>query len=115
MSEYMKGNLGKNSLTKRERTDKRRAISHKKRKLIERVFGWSKADRQLAAGEAARAEAGGLVLPADHGRLQPDADEQADPASHHGHLSQKCVWNPAKPQQRVAKLNRNAPNILGRN
>ncbi len=45
--EYIKGNLDMNCLTKRERNDKRRAISHKKRKLIERAFGWSKSDRQL--------------------------------------------------------------------
>jgi hypothetical protein len=42
VSEYAKGNLGKNSLTAAERTDERRAISQRKRKLIERVFGWSK-------------------------------------------------------------------------
>ena len=36
-----------NCLTKRERNDKRRAISHKKRKLIERAFGWNKSDRPL--------------------------------------------------------------------
>lgn len=35
-------NLGKNSLTDEERTDPRRATSQKKRKLIERVFGWAK-------------------------------------------------------------------------
>jgi transposase len=42
VSEYEKGNLGKNSLTDEERADPRRAISQGKRKLIERVFGWSK-------------------------------------------------------------------------
>ncbi len=41
----MKGNLGKNSLTDEERQDPRRAVSQRKRKLIERVFGWSKLDR----------------------------------------------------------------------
>jgi hypothetical protein len=45
--EYIKGNLDMNCLTKRERNDKRRAISHKKRKLIEPTFGWSKSDRPL--------------------------------------------------------------------
>jgi transposase len=45
--EYRKGNLDMNCLTKRERNDPRRAISHKKRKLIERSFGWSKSDRPL--------------------------------------------------------------------
>jgi transposase len=45
VSEYVKGNLGKNSLTNEERQDARRAISQRKRKLIERVFGWSKLDR----------------------------------------------------------------------
>src|ERR1017187_1056709 len=40
--EYVKGNLGKNSLTAAERGDERRAISQRKRKLIERAFGWSK-------------------------------------------------------------------------
>ena len=42
VSEYVEGNLGKNSLTEKERADERRAISQRKRKLIERVFGWSK-------------------------------------------------------------------------
>ena len=36
--------MGKNSLTEEERADERRAISQRKRKLIERVFGWSKLD-----------------------------------------------------------------------
>ena len=39
VSEYVKGNLGKNSLTAAERADERRSISPRKRKLIERVFG----------------------------------------------------------------------------
>ena len=47
VSEYVAGNLGKNSLTEEERADERRWISQKKRKLIERVFGWSKLDRPL--------------------------------------------------------------------
>jgi hypothetical protein len=47
VSEYVKGNLGKNSLTDEERADQRRPISQRKRKLIERVFGWSKLDRAL--------------------------------------------------------------------
>ena len=42
VSEYVKGNLGKNSLNEQERQDARRSISQRKRKLIERVFGWSK-------------------------------------------------------------------------
>jgi IS5 family transposase len=47
VSEYVKGNLGKNSLRAEEQADPRRAISQRKRKLIERVFGWSKLDRPL--------------------------------------------------------------------
>jgi hypothetical protein len=47
VSEYVEGNLGKNSLTEEERADERRSISQRKRKLIERVFGWSKLDRPL--------------------------------------------------------------------
>jgi transposase len=47
VSQYVKGNLEKNCLTNRERNDQRRAISHKKRKLIERSFGWAKSDRPL--------------------------------------------------------------------
>ena len=47
VSEYVKGNLEKNSLSEEERTDPRRVISQRKRKLIERVFGWSKLDRPL--------------------------------------------------------------------
>jgi transposase len=45
--EYVRGNLDRNCLTERERKDKRRSISSKKRKLIERAFGWSKYDRPL--------------------------------------------------------------------
>jgi transposase len=47
VSEYVKGNLGKNSLTKKERADEKFSISQRKRKLIERVFGWSKLNRPL--------------------------------------------------------------------
>jgi transposase len=47
ISEYVAGNLGKNSLTEKERADARRSISQRKRKLIERVFGWGKLDRPL--------------------------------------------------------------------
>jgi transposase len=48
VSEYTAGrNMAKNSLTEAERNDARRAISQKKRKLIEKVFGWSKADSVL--------------------------------------------------------------------
>ena len=47
VSEYVKGNEGKNSLNAEEQADPRRAISQQKRKLIERVFGWSKLDRML--------------------------------------------------------------------
>lgn len=48
VSEYTTGqNLAKNSLTEAERADARRAISQRKRKLIEKVFGWSKADSVL--------------------------------------------------------------------
>ena len=47
VSEYVEGNLGKNSLSAEEQSDPRRAISQRKRKLIERVFGWSKLDRPL--------------------------------------------------------------------
>ena len=49
ISEYTQGgsNMGKNSLTEAERADPRRSISQRKRKLIERVFGWSKLDRPL--------------------------------------------------------------------
>ena len=34
-------------MTEAERSDARRSISQRKRKLIERVFGWSKLDRPL--------------------------------------------------------------------
>jgi len=49
VSEYTQGgsNMGKNSLTDEERADERRPISQRKRKLIERVFGWSKLDRPV--------------------------------------------------------------------
>lgn len=49
VSEYTQesSNLGKNSLTEAERADQRRAISQKKRKLIEKIFGWAKLDSVL--------------------------------------------------------------------
>jgi transposase len=48
VSEYTKGaNVCKNALNETERADPRRAISQRKRKLIERVFGWAKLDRPL--------------------------------------------------------------------
>jgi transposase len=48
VSEYTKGvNLCKNALNEAERADPRRVISQRKRKLIERVFGWAKLDRPL--------------------------------------------------------------------
>lgn len=47
VSEYVQGNLGKNSFNATERADPSRSVSLRKRKLIERVFGWSKLDRGL--------------------------------------------------------------------
>jgi transposase len=47
LSQYEKGNLGKNSLSEQELADERRPISQRKRKMIERAFGWSKLDRTL--------------------------------------------------------------------
>jgi transposase len=47
VSEYVQGNRGKNSLTETERADERKTVSLRKRKLIERVFGWSKLDRPM--------------------------------------------------------------------
>lgn len=49
VSEYHQpgSNRGKNSLNEQERADPRRTISQRKRKLIERVFGWSKGDSVL--------------------------------------------------------------------
>ncbi len=47
ISEYVHGNLGKNHLTAAERDDPWRRVSQRRRKLIERVFGWSKLNRPL--------------------------------------------------------------------
>jgi transposase len=47
VAEYEQGNMQKNSLSEEERQDIRLPISQRKRKLIERVFGWSKLDRAL--------------------------------------------------------------------
>jgi transposase len=47
VSEYAPGNRGKNALSHSERSDLRRTISQRRRKLIERVFGWSKLDRPM--------------------------------------------------------------------
>jgi transposase len=47
VSEYVQGNLSKNHLSEQERQDPLRSVSQRKRKLIERVFGWSKLNRGL--------------------------------------------------------------------
>jgi transposase len=47
-----------------------------------------------AAGEAARAQAGGLVLSADYRSLQPGADAEADSTSSDGRLGPKCIRRP---------------------
>jgi transposase len=47
VSEYVKGNLGKNHLRQTERADTRRSQSQQRRKLVERIFGWAKLDRML--------------------------------------------------------------------
>ena len=49
VSEYSEGraNAAKNALKEAERAAPRRPISQRKRKLIERVFGWGKLDRPL--------------------------------------------------------------------
>jgi transposase len=48
ISEYTQGaNVCKNALREEERSDPRREISQRKRRLIERVFGWAKLDRPL--------------------------------------------------------------------
>jgi transposase len=48
VAEYEKGaNVGKNSLTMEERASEGFRISQKKRKLVEKVFGWSKLDRVM--------------------------------------------------------------------
>jgi transposase len=48
VAEYDKGaNVGKNSLTMEERASEGFRISQKKRKLVEKVFGWSKLDRVM--------------------------------------------------------------------
>ncbi len=58
----------KNVLREAERSDPGGVISQKKRKLIERVFGWSKLGSAAQTDQAARTAAGGLVLSTcDHG------------------------------------------------
>jgi transposase len=48
VAEYEKGaNLGKNSLTAEERASEGFGISQRKRKLVEKVFGWAKLDRVM--------------------------------------------------------------------
>ena len=49
VSEYVKGNLEKNSLTEAERSDERRAISQRKRKLIEPLAKFPAAASALVA------------------------------------------------------------------
>ena len=59
-------NLGKNSLTEAERADQRRSISQRKRKLIERVFGWAKLDRPLRQVKLRGLKRVDSVLPTHH-------------------------------------------------
>lgn len=48
VAEYEKGaNMGKNSLTTAERESEGFGISQRKRKLVEKVFGWAKLDRVM--------------------------------------------------------------------
>lgn len=47
VAQYQEGNLERNSLRAEERDSAGFAVSQKKRKLVERVFGWSKLDRVL--------------------------------------------------------------------
>lgn len=48
VAEYERGaNLGRNSLTPKERDSEGFKVSQRKRKLVEKVFGWSKLDRVL--------------------------------------------------------------------
>ena len=48
VSQYSKGhNQQRNSLSPEEQDDERFSISQRKRKLVERIFGWSKLDRPL--------------------------------------------------------------------
>jgi transposase len=108
VSQYVKGNLDKNCLTNRERNDKRRAISHKKRKLIERSFG-GEIRSAAAPGQVAWARTSGLVLSTHHGCLQSDADVQAAPASNRGQLRPTCLSIPPKRWNRDIKTNKNTP------
>ena len=67
VSEYVKGNLGKNSLSAADRSA---ALDQPAEAQVDRARIWlEQADWSATAGEAARAQASGLVLPADHRRL----------------------------------------------
>jgi len=62
----VKGNLGKNSLNETERAGPAPHISQQKRKLIERVFGWSKLDVPLRQVKLRWTQNAWMVLPAGH-------------------------------------------------
>jgi transposase len=93
VSEYTKGqgNLGKNALNEQERTDPRRTISQRKRKLIERVFRVGEAGSSAATDQATGIETGGLVLSTGGDGLQLNADGEADSHSAPGRLGPRCL------------------------
>jgi transposase len=111
VSEYVKGNLGKNWLTNRERNDQRRAISHKKRKLIERSFGWGKSNRPLRQVKLRNLERVDwfyrlTMVAYNLTRMCRLIPFQTRPAEAHVSMV------PPKRRNRAMKTNKNAPNIL---
>ena len=125
VSEYVKGNLGKNRLTAAG-AGRCAALDQPAEAQADRArLRLGQADRAAAPGEAARAQAGGLVLPAGDGLLQPGADAETDSDSSAGLLGPKCLWKPVnkpltemKPQQKLTPLSQekrseeNRPNTL---
>jgi hypothetical protein len=108
--EYVKGNLDKNCLTKRERNDKRRAISHHKRKLIEKSFGWGKFNQSLRQVKLRGLHRVDWVLPARHDRLQSDADVPAHPGSSRRHLGRR-VSGPGQHVRNDEKKTNKTPHL----
>ena len=77
VSEYVEGNLGKNSLTEEERAED--SLHQPTPAQADRAgLRLVEAGPPAAPGEAARAGSGGLVLPADHRGAEPGAHAETD-------------------------------------
>jgi hypothetical protein len=90
------GYQGKDSLTDDERQDARRAISQRRRKLIERVVGWSKVSgplRQVKLCGLDRVDWFSRKTIVAHNVVRV---RRLIPIEAPADVGQKCAWRPAK-------------------